>query len=66
MGSGRQVPPCSRHVVIYFAQYGRPEQEALAFWQYYEKKGWKSSRGHRLTNWKEYAWRWIWKNIEKV
>jgi hypothetical protein len=55
----KSMPPAIQSVKIYFSQKGMPDQEAEHFFLFYEKKQWKSKRGHYLKNWKNPAWSWI-------
>jgi len=52
-------PPSIRDVKIYFSQKGMPETEAVNFFQFYEKKQWKSKNEIFIKKWKDFAHRWI-------
>jgi hypothetical protein len=53
------MPPGIREVKIYFIQKGIDEKEAETFFRFYEKRQWKSQRGHALKGWKAIAWSWV-------
>jgi hypothetical protein len=55
----QQVPPAIQDVKIYFSQKGMPEAEAVAFFQFQEKRKWAASEGNSLSEWKTSARRWI-------
>lgn len=59
-GLGRSIPPEEHYVIIYFAQKGRSEKEALAFYLCYSLKNWRNRHGQPINNWKAHAWWWIW------
>nr|WP_199077409.1 hypothetical protein [Pedobacter sp. ASV19] len=61
-GFGKIMPPQKAHVIAYFIQKGRQEQESLAFYNYYSLKNWRNSTGEPIKNWKTLAWNWIWNN----
>ena len=52
-------PPTIRDVKIYFSQKGMTETEAYSFYQFYEKRKWKTKNGIFITKWKDFAYRWI-------
>jgi hypothetical protein len=63
------MPPRIEDVKIYFSQKGISEQEAEAFFHFYEKKQWTSKKGNFFTNWKCIAYKWIasvWKDTPLV
>jgi hypothetical protein len=53
------LPPRIEDVKIYFNQKGIPDQEAEAFFHFYERKLWKSKAGNYFKGWKAIAFRWI-------
>jgi hypothetical protein len=55
----KSMPPAIQSVKIYFSQKGMPDQEAEHFFFFYEKKHWKSKKGHFLKSWKNIGWAWI-------
>lgn len=59
-GSGQDVPPALKHVLIYFAGQNRPESEAKEFYRRYQDSGWLNPTALRIANWKQLAWNWIW------
>jgi hypothetical protein len=60
-GLGKQVPPEKVFVLIYFAQKGMPDSEAMRFYNYYESVGWKNEEGNPIQNWKTLASEWTWR-----
>lgn len=52
-------PPSIQDVKIYFNQKGMPDFEACNFYQFYEKRKWKTKNGIFMSKWKDFAHRWI-------
>jgi hypothetical protein len=61
-GGGISVPPKLDHVIIYFVQKDRSEQEASAFYIGMLARKWKNAKGMKIKNWKQHAWAWILNN----
>lgn len=61
-GLGNVVPPLLDHVVIYFSEKGLTEQQALTFFEHYQRRQWQNARGEPIKDWKMRAWQWIWQN----
>jgi hypothetical protein len=59
VGMGTAVPPSKNHVLINFLQKGAQEDNALNFYEHFQKKKWKNKRSNKLGNWKIAAWNWI-------
>ena len=59
-GLGNVVPPQLEHVVIYFSEKGLTEQQALTFFEHYQRRQWQNARGKTIKDWKMRAWQWIW------
>jgi hypothetical protein len=53
------MQPSIQEVKIYFCQRGMPDLEADHFFEFYEKKQWKSKSGLFRKNWKNIARTWI-------
>jgi len=58
LGFGYEMPPDYLQVQIYFNQKGMEEQ-AHAFYQYYDNLYWQSPQGTPYRNWKVLATDWI-------
>ncbi len=54
---GHDQPPTLQVVKIYFSEKEMPETEAVAFFQHYATKGWRSQKGNPI-HWKQAAFRW--------
>jgi len=59
-GCGDEMPPSLQHVKIYFDQKGLCAKAAEAFYQYHQKRKWKTEKGCPIRNWKVCASHWIW------
>jgi hypothetical protein len=59
-GNGKSVPPLKKDLIVYFKYYGKSENDAIIFFDYYKSKGWVNPRGTLIRNWKILAWQWIW------
>ena len=59
-GYGKDVPPLSAQVHIYFDQQGMTAQEADQFFQHHEASNWRYAGGQPIRDWKEEANKWIW------
>lgn len=63
-GLGHIIPPSIEHVLIYFCQKKRDEDEAYAFFDYYSAREWQNKKGEKIKDWKVHAWGWIWNKFE--
>lgn len=62
IGSGKNVPPIKKYVIIYFSEKGMSTHQALEFFSHFENRKWENYRNKPLFNWKTAAWEWILKN----
>jgi hypothetical protein len=59
-GLGNFIAPLKMYVLVYFSQQGQPESAAMQFYEYYDSRQWKNTKGSKIKNWKVHAWQWIW------
>lgn len=59
------MPPSFEDVLLAFYGYGKGEEEAKAFYIYYEAQGWVTGTGQRIRNVDSMVNRWITNNHEK-
>lgn len=64
-GFGYEVPPLLETVYIYFNQKTH-SGIAESFFKYFENRGWKSTSGTSLKNWKVAASNWIFEHEQSL
>ncbi|MGX5690252.1 hypothetical protein [Arcticibacter tournemirensis] len=64
-GYGYEVPPPLETVYIYFNQKAH-SSIAESFFKYFENRGWKSTSGIYLKNWKVAASNWIFEHEQSL
>lgn len=64
-GFGYEVPPLHETVYIYFNQKAH-SSIAESFFKHFENRGWKSTSGTSLKNWKVAASNWIFEHEQSL
>jgi len=59
-GYGSCIPPEKAHVIIYFIEKNRSEEDAIKFYYQYALRKWKNLKGKAIKDWKMHAWHWMW------